>query len=89
MKVISPVEQHNRHGLDPKGQSESSPSYQFGLHKEEPCNINNFSVLSIMSITCEGLTGKKKKEEEEEEEKEKEEMNRERERERERERGDN
>jgi hypothetical protein len=61
MKVISPVEQHNRHGLDPKGQSESSPSYQFGLHKEEPCNINNFSVLSIMSITCEGLTGKKKR----------------------------
>lgn len=82
MKVISPVVQHNQHGLDPKGQSESSPSYQFGLHKEEPCNINNFSVLSIMNITCEGLTGKEKrgKKKEEEEEKEKEERNRERER---------
>jgi len=51
MKVISPEAQHNQHELDPKGKSESIPSHQFGLQKEEPCNIINFNMLIILNIT--------------------------------------
>lgn len=36
MTVIFPEVQHNQHGMDPKGRSESNPSHQFGLHEEEP-----------------------------------------------------
>ena len=34
---LLPGEQHNQHGLDPKGKSQNTPSYQFEVQKAELC----------------------------------------------------
>lgn len=55
---LLPVEQHSQHGLDPRGKSQNTPSYQFEVQKAELCEMITMTISSLIRIIINQQCGK-------------------------------